>query len=181
MGRLADAIAQEQRADLGRALATRVAETVETSGLLPMFVTGDPDVAGWAASLGFPSIPDSGEGLNAAAAAGADWAMHSRSRWLVVHSDLPMLGVDDLTALEEPSQQGMDVIAPSADGGTSAIGSEHQIEFAFGPGSFHKHMARLRAPRVIATTGLLHDIDHPPDLESALNHPLGRWLGEVIG
>ena len=116
--RLASALDDAQRSRLGRALATHVAETVEEAGLLAMFVTGDPEVAAWATSSGFPSLPDPGQGLNAAAAAGVEWAARSRSAWIVLHSDLPLLQAEDLGALANTRT---DVIAPSSDGGTSAI------------------------------------------------------------
>ena len=116
--RLASALDDAQRSRLGRALATHVAETVEEAGLLAMFVTGDPEVAAWATSSGFPSLPDPGQGLNAAAAAGVEWADRSRSTWIVLHSDLPLLQAEDLGALANTRT---DVIAPSSDGGTSAI------------------------------------------------------------
>jgi 2-phospho-L-lactate guanylyltransferase len=154
-----------------------VAETVEEAGLLAMFVTGDPDVAAWATSTGFPSLPDSGQGLNAAAAAGVEWASQSKSRWIVLHSDLPLLNIEDLRAL---TQLDGDVIAPSSDGGTSAISARQSIEFAFGPASFHEHLARLDSPQIVIRQGLLLDIDTPDDLASALSHQRGRWMKRAL-
>ena len=175
--RLASALDDAQRSRLGRALATHVAETVEEAGLLAMFVTGDPEVAAWATSSGFPSLPDPGQGLNAAAAAGVEWADRSRSTWIVLHSDLPLLQAEDLGALANTRT---DVIAPSSDGGTSAISARSPIEFAFGPASFHKHLPQLRSPTIVARTGLLLDIDSPFDLASALSHPRGRWMRTAL-
>jgi 2-phospho-L-lactate guanylyltransferase len=175
--RLASALEDGQRSRLGRALATHVAETVEQAGLLATFVTDDPDVAAWAASTGFPSLPDSGQGLNAAAAAGAEWASQSKSRWIVLHSDLPLLHSEDLRALTQPDG---DVIAPSSDGGTSAISARRSIEFAFGPASFHKHLARLDSPEIITRRGFLLDVDSPADLASALSHQRGRWMEKAL-
>lgn len=171
--RLASALDDAQRSRLGRALATHVAETVEEAGLLVMFVTDDPEVAAWATSAGFPSLPDPGQGLNAAAAAGVEWADLSESSWIVLHSDLPLLRAEDLRALATTRA---DVIAPSSDGGTSAISARSSIEFAFGPASFHKHLPQLHSPTIVARTGLLLDIDSPSDLASALAHPRGRWM-----
>lgn len=171
--RLASALDDAQRSRLGRALATHVAETVEEAGLLVMFVTDDPEVAAWATSAGFPSLPDPGQGLNAAAAAGVEWADLSKSSWIVLHSDLPLLRAEDLRALATTRA---DVIAPSSDGGTSAISARSSIEFAFGPASFHKHLPQLHSPTIVARTGLLLDIDSPSDLASALAHPRGRWM-----
>jgi 2-phospho-L-lactate guanylyltransferase len=175
--RLSGAIDDARRSRLGRALAGHVAEVVEQAGLLAMFVTDDPEVAAWSASMGFPSLPDPGEGLDAAAAAGVEWALQSRSRWMVLHADLPLLRAGDLHSLTASSS---DVIAPSTDGGTSAISAQHPIHFAFGPGSFHKHLGRLDAPRIVTTPGLLLDVDSPSDLTAALDHPHGRWMADVL-
>jgi 2-phospho-L-lactate guanylyltransferase len=176
--RLSGAIDDARRSLLGRALAGHVAEVVEEAGLLAMFVTDDPEVAAWSTSMGFPSLPDPGEGLDAAAAAGVEWALHSRSRWMVLHADLPLLRAADLHALTETNS---DVIAPSTDGGTSAISAQHQIDFAYGPGSFHKHLGRLESPRIVSTPGLLLDVDSPSDLTAALDHHRGRWIADVLG
>lgn len=175
--RLAEAIEDDRRHALGKALASHVAETVEAAGLLPLFVTSDREVAAWATSMGFPSLPDPAAGLDVAAATGVEWARQSSSRWIVLHSDLPLLRDDELVRLELEES---DWIAPSADGGTSAISAKEPIDFAFGPGSFHRHLARLQTPGVIATTGLLHDLDSPADLRSALAHPRGSWLKGVV-
>ncbi len=175
--RLASALEDEQRSRLGRALATHVAETVEQAGLLAVFVTDDPDVAAWAMSTGFSPLPDSGQGLNAAAATGVEWATQSKSRWIVLHSDLPLLQTEDLRALTQPDG---DVIAPSSDGGTSAISARRPIEFAFGPASFHKHLARLDSPQIITRRGFLLDVDSPDDLTSALSHQRGRWMERAL-
>lgn len=175
--RLASALDDVQRLRLGRALATHVGETVEEAGLLAVFVTDDPEVAAWATSTGFPSLPDPGQGLNAAAAAGVEWANQSMSRWIVLHSDLPLLQTEDLRALVQVNGE---VIAPSSDGGTSAISARRPIGFAFGPASFHKHLPRLDSPQIVARQGLLLDIDSPADLASALSHPRGAWMKTVL-
>lgn len=156
-------------------MAAHVAGVAEEVGLLPLFVTADPEVATWAAGTGHPSIPDPGNGLDAAASAGVDWAGHTDSRWLVLHSDLPLLEVSELLAFWELGNAG-DAIAPSSDGGTSAITALGPIEFSFGPGSFARHLNRLSDPAIVVRTGLLHDIDSPTDLTSARAHPRGSWI-----
>ncbi len=160
-------------------MVEHVSNIVVEADLIPVLVTADPDVATWAAGQGIPSIPDSGEGLSAAAAQGVDWAVQSGSRWMILHSDLPMLTAPDMRAFLAAVDNG-DAIAPSSDGGTSAISSRREIAFAFGPGSFYRHLARLTEPAVIARRGLLHDIDSPTDLDAARAHHLGRWLEGVL-
>ena len=173
--RLSPAIDGAERHSLARAFAAHVVETVDSAGLRPLIVTEDQDVASWATSAGVQALPETGEGLNGAARTGADWATANDNRWVVIHSDLPLLRVDDVALFADTTH---DVIAPSADGGTSGIASRSTIQFAFGPGSFHKHLARLINPSVVTSTGWLHDVDSPNDLASAMTHHRGRWIAE---
>lgn len=165
--RLAAAVSSEERGRLGQALAGHVAETVESAELIPLVVTADVEVASWATWSGFPTLPDPDEGLDAAATVGVSWAEHSGSAWIVLHSDLPLLSADDVAIVAQIVEGGGAVIAPSADGGTSAIGWRGPFDFAFGAGSFHRHLARLPTPTVVARTGLLLDVDSPHDLAAA--------------
>ena len=164
--RLAGALDDIQRSDLGRRLAGHVSTVVESSGMLPLIVAGDDEVAEWALNAGFPIIADPGMGLDAAAAAGVMWALHSSSAWVVLHSDLPQLSRPDVLALGVRVRDGTEVIAPSADGGTSALGARREIQFSYGPGSFRRHLARLSEPMVVARGGLLLDVDSPNDLDA---------------
>jgi 2-phospho-L-lactate/phosphoenolpyruvate guanylyltransferase len=174
--RLSGTIDPGRREELGRALADRVAALVEKAGLAPLIVTADPEVAAWAGSAGYPLVPDPGRGLDAACEQGVAWVESTGARWIVIHSDLPLLGTDDLAALIGPMDRGADVIAPSADGGTTAMSATGRVAFSYGPGSFHRHLRRLTDPVVVARTGLLHDLDSPNDLVSAARHPAGDWI-----
>ena len=176
---MADRLSDETRSLLGRALAERTAALAVDAGLIPVLVAGDGEVAEWALLHGFPSIPDPGEGLDAAALAGARWATEAASEWIVVHTDLPLLTAFELEDLNKALSVAGSVIAPSADGGTSALGASGPADFAYGPGSFHRHLGRFPAASIIATPGLLHDIDTFADLESARRHPLGAWLADL--
>lgn len=173
-------LGEEARVSLGRALATHVADVVEECGLIPLLVTDDPDVAGWATVQGLASLPDPGQGLDAAAGTGVEWANRTDSSWIVLHADLPLLQVEEVRMLAQAIGDGLEPIAPSADGGTSAIGSSGPFEFSFGEGSFQRHLARLASPHIVPTLGLLHDVDSPDDLASATAHPRGRWLTSVV-
>ncbi len=177
--RLATAISPSARSSLGKAMVAHVSDVVVTAGLIPVLVTADAEVAMWATGKGIPSIPDPGEGLDAAAMAGARWAATSNSSWMILHADLPLLSVADIHRFMTVSTGG-EAIAPSSDGGTSAIMSPRQLDFAFGPGSFSKHLARMAAPTVVALTGFLHDLDSPIDLESARTHPRGQWIETAL-
>jgi 2-phospho-L-lactate guanylyltransferase len=178
-GRLGSVLDPGARARLGKGLAQHVASTVVEAGEMPLVVTSDPDVAEWATRSGFPALPDPGNGLDVAARTGMEWAQQSGSSWLILHSDLPLLHTSDVTALTQPLESGQDVIAPSADGGTSAIGSGETVDFAFGLASFHHHLQALRSPRVAIRRGLLLDIDSPADLAAASTTPRGRWLADI--
>ena len=176
---MADRVSDETRSQLGRALAERTAALAVDAGLIPILVADDGEVAEWALLHGFPSLPDPGEGLDAAALAGTNWATEAASEWIVVHTDLPLLTVVELEYLNKALSAAGSVIAPSADGGTSALGASGPADFAYGPGSFHRHLGRFPAASIIAKPGLLHDIDTFADLESARRHPLGSWLADL--
>ena len=150
-------------------------------GLTPLVVTADPEVTEWARSAGFGSLTDPGIGLDQAAAAGSEWAIEDGRAWVVVHSDLPLLHPSDVEALSGPLSEGRNVIAPSADGGTAAIGGTNPARFSFGHASFHRHLRDLDDPVVVARPGLLLDIDSPRDLDAATTTSRGRWLSEVTG
>ncbi len=177
-GRMAEELAPDSRSRLGQGLAERTAALAVEAGMVPILVAGDAEVAGWALELGFPTIPDPGGGLNDAAAAGARWADASTSRWLVLHIDLPLLTIDELEEVTTALTTGW-VIAPSADGGTSALGGSGEASFSYGSGSFHHHLGRFPEARVISRLGLLHDVDSFADLVSARHHPLGVWLEQI--
>jgi len=165
--RLTPLLTPDQRHDLARDLATHVTSTAERAGMSPMVVTADDEVAEWATTSGHSVLSDPGTGLDDAATAGVDHVMRSGNPWLILHSDLPLLGVADLQALAQVLLDGSPVIAPSSDGGTSAIGSTGPLRFSFGPGSFHRHLTRLTTPVVVTRTGLLLDVDTPNDLVAA--------------
>ena len=179
--RLAEAIEAGARARLGRVLADRVASVAESVSLLPLIVTADPDVAAWAISSGFPSVADPGAGLDRAASTGVEWALRSNSRWIVLHSDLPLIDRGDMTVLDRALADGDTPIAPSADGGTSAVAGAEPFEFSYGEASFHRHLGRLASPRVVFRLGLALDIDNPNDLHAAVGHPRGAWLAQSLG
>ncbi len=180
-GRLADSLSVDTRVALGAAFALHTADLAAASGMIPLIVAGDQEVAEWALIRGIPTVEDPGVDLSAAAAAGVDWAIAAGSLWLVLHSDLPLLDVGELAVLQQALEQFGAAIAPSSDSGTSALGGSEPFRFTYGPGSFHRHLARMPQAVVVARTGLLHDVDSPADLVSARNHPRGAWLGAITG
>lgn len=179
--RLASALDPENRQTLATAMAARTVLAAEEALLLPAIVTADPGVVSWATSLGVVVIEESGGGLNGAAADGVKWAAANSMRWVVLHSDLPLVTGSDLDGVGAAIESGTAVLAPSADGGTTALSSPRLIEFRYGPASAQLHMAQLGDVEIIARTGLLHDLDSLSDLHSAMAHPEGHWLRSVVG
>lgn len=177
---MSDGLSETNRIGLGKALAEHTAGRVLDTGWLPLLVAGDPDVAEWAVMTGLASIPDPGTGLDDAAQAGVQWAREARCDWVVIHADLPLLSSQDLERLAGALEAGPGVISPSADGGTSVVGTRADIRFRYGAASFHRHLAQAPDSIVVSTTGLLHDVDSIGDLESARAHVRGRWLERVL-
>lgn len=165
---------------LGMGFTERTVTVAEETGLIPLIVAGDPAVTEWALLSGIPSIPDSGEGLNHAAALGVDWAELSSAHWMILHSDLPLLTTGDLRTAEGLLEQGRSVLAPSSDGGTSMVGGLGPRAFSYGPGSFFRHLAMAPDSAIVATPGLLHDVDSPNDLKAAMSSSGGRWIARLI-
>lgn len=178
--RLSGFLEPEIRSNLSTRMARRTVTTAEQALLLPVIVSSAPDVQAWALDLGLIAIDEAEPGLNSAAATGASWAVEQGLSWIVIHSDLPLIQVSDLMAIAAAVEEGCDAVAPSSDGGTSALSSVSMIEFAYGPGSFHRHLEQLHEPLIFTTTGTLHDLDSANDLTSACQHPEGRWLRAII-
>ena len=165
--RLAGVLEPAERGSLARRLAAHVVTTVQSAGFETAVITADPDVAQWAGSIRSELIADPNQGLNAAARAGMAWASGNEFDWIILHADLPQLSSDDLIALVDGLGARGSVIAPSSDGGTSALGTDRPVDFSYGPASFHRHLAQLGTTSVVARTGLLLDVDSDHDLRVA--------------
>ncbi len=176
--RLAPVFSAPQRSRLGRVIAAHTAHAVAASGADPAIVTGDAGVARWARRNGWEVIAEpAGGGLNGAAtavvtaAAGAPWA--------VVHADLPTVAPSDLVAVWAALKRGC-VLAPSHDGGTSVIAGKRALAFAYGPGSFHRHLHLEPRAAVVCRPGLALDLDTAADFTIAASLPGGAWLRSAV-
>lgn len=178
--RLASALDPETRQVIATSMAARTVLAAEEALLLPAIVTADPDVELWATSLGVAVVEESGGGLNGAAGDGVNWAAANKMRWVILHSDLPLVTSSDLDGIGAAIEGGKAILAPSADGGTTALSSSRPIEFRYGPVSAHLHLAQMHDVAIVARTGLLHDLDSLSDLHSAMAHPEGHWLRTLI-
>jgi 2-phospho-L-lactate guanylyltransferase len=110
---------------------------------------------------------DLGRGLNAELAALRDAIT---GPLLVVHGDLPLLGVEDVSALLAAAQVAGVALAPDRHGlGTNAVALREGADFgfAFGEGSLARHKLAPGAVTV-SRTGLACDVDTPADLDAVL-------------
>ncbi len=177
--RLSSRLDSSRRSRLVMSVAAHTLGELSGAGFSPLVVAGSAEVAAWAERLGVDAIPDSGRGLDGAARAVVSHARSLDRPWVVVPGDLPLLRSSDLFEAARALVSGRPVIAPAHDGGTNLIGSpSFDLVFAYGPGSFHRHLGRLAAerPLVVATLGLLLDLDAPADLDACLRHPRGAWI-----
>lgn len=157
-------------ADRSRLLAAMAERVVGAAGTTPaVVVSSAPEVVAWAAERGVPVLDDPGT-LDGAARAGlAHHRALGATRVAVVHADLPR--VESL----EPLTRGGDdlaVVVPCHHGdGTPALSIPASVdfEFAYGPGSFERHVAEARRQglRVVELRdhpGLRRDVDDVEDL-----------------
>ncbi|NNC75948.1 MAG: 2-phospho-L-lactate guanylyltransferase [Acidimicrobiia bacterium] len=173
--RLSSRFDPAQRKVLGQAIAGHTATVAAAAGIEPWIVTGSEDVARWAGERGLTVVAeDEGGGLDGAARAGISAAS---GRWMVVHADLPAVVPADLAALVDA---GPTAIAPSHDGGTSAVtGESATFPFAYGPGSFHRHLSARPNMTVVCRPGLAYDLDDTQDYDIITALESGRWIGDV--
>ena len=178
--RLAQRLNPSARRALAEAMASRTARTAEEAGGRLLVVSSDPQVLRWAEDGGRRAVPEPEEGgLNGAARAIAEFAVQRGRPWLILHSDLPCLTAEEVAGAIRAVRAGRRVLAPSYDGGTSAHGGTGPGRFAYGPGSFHRHLRASPPPLVLVRLGFLLDMDSPADLETARRHPRGAWLNRI--
>ena len=167
-GRLSPVIAQDARSTLARSLAEIV---VAAAAPLPVAVVcADAEVAAWAADLGALVIADPGGGLNAAVTEGVRVLRSIGVETAVIaHGDLP-----EATSLGWVAEfRGITLIPDRHGDGTNviAIPTGSGFVFAYGPGSFGRHVAeahRCKLPtRVVHDAALGVDVDTPSDLLDA--------------
>ena len=173
--RLAGSYGPDERAALARALASHTAGTVRRTGIRPHIVTSATEVREWARAGGYRVVADPpGGGLDGAAAEAVRLA--GDRPWLILHADLPCLTSEEVVLALDAARAGERVLAPSYDGGTSALGGRGPFPFRYGVASFHRHLSVEPTSKVITSLGFLLDIDSPDDLHVAALHPRGAWL-----
>lgn len=176
--RLAAVLGDAERERLARWTAARV---LAAAGELPTYVACDDEqVATWAGEHGAAILWHPGVGLNAAVNSSvADLREAGVTDVIVAHGDLPR--AHSLASLTEP---GTITLVPDRHGdGTNVIAlpTELQFRFAYGPGSFQRHLdaaiAAGHSVRVRRDPLLAADIDTPADLAHPLvQEVLPTWL-----
>lgn len=182
--RLASVLSPVTRRLLSLEMAARTLAAIAEVGACPLVLAADRQVMDWAGERGWEAIRDREPSLNAAAAGAVAAACRRNMAWMVVHADLPLVSAADIGTAMITVGSGGWVLAPSSDGGTSLIGGpcESGFDFAYGEGSFHRHLSRRRdlSPRILYRLGLALDLDRPSDLRAALSHRRGRWLAGLV-
>ncbi|MEI7547684.1 MAG: 2-phospho-L-lactate guanylyltransferase [Actinomycetota bacterium] len=176
--RLAPLLSPAYRERLARWMAERV---LAAAGELPVFVACDNDgVAEWAAAHGATVLWHPGVGLNAAVNNSlSDLRARGLDHVVVAHGDLPRARL-----LENTIIPGTLTLVPDVHGdGTNVIAMPTSLafEFAYGAGSFRRHLAQAIAvglPVAVCRDPLLGiDIDTPSDLTHPLvQEVLPTWL-----
>jgi 2-phospho-L-lactate guanylyltransferase len=179
--RLAGSLAADVRYALGSALAGHTAWTARDAGADVVIVAGAEEVRHWAQRIGFAAVaqPSDQLGLNGAAAFGAAVAARTERPAYLLHADLPLLTAP---VLRRAFRLSGPVIAPSYDGGTTLLGPVPDgFRFAYGVGSYTRHLAALPAASPMIDAHLALDIDSAHDLDRALATRQGRWLLPFVG
>jgi 2-phospho-L-lactate guanylyltransferase len=181
--RLSGRLDATARSRLGKAVATRTAEAATDAGALVAIVTADRGVAGWARSNGYLVIDETmspRDGLNGAAEAAVIEATRRRRSWAIIHADLPLVTPASLGLIFSLAAKHV-VMVPAHDGGTNVIaGRSTEFRFAYGKGSFHRHLASHPNARVVTHPQLALDLDTARDLTRASIDPAGRWLSRYL-
>ena len=163
--RLASVMSDEERAALARRLAEGVIAAAKSTYVA--VVCDDDDVASWAAMRQAEVIWAPGRGLNLAVAHGTHHLSNRGfKRIRVVHGDL----IDPADLANLPVARGVLLVPDRFDDGTNVIEIPGGVDFgfAYGPGSFTRHLAAARdlglPVTVLRDTTLGHDVDVPDDL-----------------
>ena len=165
--RLAGVLAPADREALARDLATRLADAA--AGVPLLVVSSAPEVKAWAADRDLEVVHDPGSLDDAAAYGRHLLATRGHVRIVVAHADLAH--VRTLAGVLVDGSRPVAAIVPChRDDGTPVLSlpSGVPFRFAYGPGSFRRHLAEARqrglAVRVVRDPALRHDVDEPADL-----------------
>jgi 2-phospho-L-lactate guanylyltransferase len=176
--RLAPTLGPEAREALLRRAATQVIDAARRSGTIEtiLIVSPDAEVLEWASTIGpeVVALPQSEQypGLNGAIDAGRAWAREAGvTALLSLFADLPRLSSGDIQGLTARPEAL--VLGPDRHGeGTNALllrltDAGERFQFAFGEGSFTRHLDEARRLGLEAAVheapGIGFDLDTPDD------------------
>jgi 2-phospho-L-lactate guanylyltransferase len=165
--RLAEHLDAPARAETMRTMAACV--IAAAAPMAVVVITSAPEVREWALALGTHVIDDPGS-LNAAATVGVEYfAGKGLARVVIAHADLPRART--LTGFLRDGDRPIVALAPChRDDGTNvlAVPTAVPFEFAYGDGSFQRHLAEARrrglGTRVVRDPDLARDVDEFADL-----------------
>lgn len=159
--RLAGLLSAPQRAALGLRMARHLLGKLEASARFTEITLLSPDQPDWWSGTW---AADLGSGLNAELMA---WrAGQGAAPVLVIHTDLPLLEVDEVAALLDAAEtSGIALATDRAGEGSNAlaIADGRDFTFRFGRGSRALHVAQAPSMPVIDSPGLAADLDTPDD------------------
>lgn len=167
--RLAPGLGPESRAALAGAMLADVVAALRGADIRVVVAAGGSAAAAAASALAVEVVLDAPHvrGLDGA----VDHALQQVgpvAGLLVVQADLPLLTTEDVRCVL--TTDAAVVVAPTADGGTSALLRRPPtvIPTAYGPGSAlaHQRLARAAGARlaIVERPGLAHDVDVVDDL-----------------
>ena len=166
LSRLRPSLGESGCRDLMVWLAERVAAAATAGGIPVYVVSDDPDVARWARDADTAVVTVGRPGLSTAAHAAVErLAEDGFDHAVIAHADLarartlaPAVG-PGLTIVPDAVRDGSNVVCVPVDAG---------FRFAYGPGSFARHVAEANRLGLAVTVAddqdLAVDIDHPDDL-----------------
>ncbi len=160
--RLAPCLSPQERQTLSDRMAARVLSALDEAGIPARVLSPVP----WADAVW---EPDHGAGLNAEL--DRVRVALACAPLLVISGDLPLLTAGDVHMLLAGAEAQGVAIAPDRHGqGTNAIAlrDARPFAFAFGTGSFARHLAAAQGAAIIRDhPGLALDLDTPADLNEA--------------
>lgn len=174
--RLATVLDVADRARLAEAMLRDTLSTLNSalciSGI--SVITADSRAAFVAGQFGAQVVNDRTTTLNAALEAGRSHARSNgdNSHLLILPADLPAMSASDVQGIAETAdgKQIITIVSAHDGDGTNAIflGAGVNLEFAFGLGSFRRHVTQTRRlgiePRMPTIPGIAADLDRPEDI-----------------
>ncbi|MET0547197.1 MAG: 2-phospho-L-lactate guanylyltransferase [Caulobacterales bacterium] len=170
--RLAGRLSDSERAALMEFMAAHVLNVLADAPEIARVLVLSPDAPvlprfGW--------VEDKGRGLNEELSA-FQKTLESGGL-LIVHGDVPLLTGAAIGEMLCAAEAAGCAIAPDRHGtGTNALAlkTPGSFVFAFGEGSFAKHLSAFPDAAVVRIEALSHDVDTPDDLEAARANGF-RW------